>query len=160
MIAAPGSWAAVDPDDFGLTAEGFAQLFPDLEQEMIDQMVAGLAQGAILVAYDMVEGQSNVNIQRIPGKAPFSVLEVEVPRQLAALGAEGVESAVVDTAAGEALRIEYSLDVALPGQAEAITTYGVQFYVPIDGQTYVVTVSGDEDIRDVGDQMIDTLHTT
>ena len=58
------------------------------------------------------------------------------------------------------LRIEYSLEVALPGQAASITTYGVQYYVPIDGHTYVVTVSGDEDIGDVGDQMIDTLGTT
>ena len=117
-IAAPDSWAAVDPDDFGLTAEEFAQLFPDLEPEMIDQMVAGLAQGAILVAYDMVERPVERQHPAHPGGGTLEVLEVEVPRQLAALGAEGVESAVVDTAAGEALRIEYSLDVALPGQAD------------------------------------------
>ena len=41
---------------------------------------------------------------------------------------------------GEAVRVEYTLDVASP-TAAPIPAEGVQYYVAIDGRTYVITVS-------------------
>ena len=84
------------------------------------------------------------------------MVEGQAEQQLGTLGGEIVDSGVVDVALGEALRIEYTIAMAAPG-GSSVTAEGVQYYLPHDGSTYIITVSSGEGVAGLADQMIDTF---
>ena len=72
------------------------------------------------------------------------------------MGAEigSIEEAPIP--AGDALRAEYTVEVALP-DGGTIPTQGVQYYVVTDDRTYVITFSSANEIGDLATTMIDTF---
>ena len=155
-IAAPEDWEEVAPDDFAMSAEEFERAFPNAPAGMFEQGSRFLTDGSVLVAFDLTDGfASNVNVIRAPGEAPLSMVEDEVESQLQDLGARVSAIDRVGLPVGEALRVEYALDVASP-DGSAVAASGVLFYVPRDGRTYIVTVTTGGD-NDVADLMADTF---
>ncbi|MFL6204691.1 MAG: hypothetical protein ACJ739_05020 [Acidimicrobiales bacterium] len=159
-IAAPDDWKEVDPDDFGMTPEEFEAAFPDAPEGFVDQAMSAFQQGASLVAFD-VDDQlgANVNIASFPGEAPLSLVEQQAKSQLESLGGTVSRSERVNVPAGEAHRIDYTLDVSGPG-GSSVSVAGVQFYVVADGRTHVVTITTPENPGDLVDTMIDTFRVT
>ena len=157
-IAAPDGWEEIAPEDFAMTQEEFEAAFPDAPPELIEQASGAFDQGATLLAFDMEnpDFSSNVNIASFPGEAPLSLIETQAEKQLDALGGEVVSSDRVSLPAGDAVRVEYTLDVAAP-DGSAVTANGVQFYVPADGRTHVITISGLDDVVTISDTMVDTF---
>jgi hypothetical protein len=116
----------------------------------------------VLVAFDL-SGQdafaSNVNVVDVPGEAPLRAIEGQAASQLTSLGGEVLDSGIVELPVGEALRIEYTLEVALP-DGSTFPAEGVQFYVPVDGRTFIITVSAGEGAAALADEMIATFEAT
>ncbi len=157
-IAAPEGWELVDAEDMALGDEEFSNAFPDAPEGLVEQGLGLFENGAVLVAFDFggTAFADNVNVVEIPGEAPLDDIEEPAAQQLSSLGGEVLDSGVVDVAAGEALRIEYTLEVALP-DGSAVPAEGVQFYIPVDGSTFIVTVSSASGAADLGDVMIETF---
>lgn len=157
-IAAPEGWQVIGAEDFDMTSEELAQAFPDAPEGMIDQGLQLFQQGAVLVAFDLGGGDfsPNVNVIDIPGEAPLDVIESQAVGQLDQVGGDIKDSGTVNVPLGEALRILYTLDVALP-DGSSLPAQGVQYYLPVDGHTYIVTVSTGGDADELGSQMIDTF---
>jgi hypothetical protein len=102
---------------------------------------------------------SNVNILDIPGEAPLGLVESQAKSQIESLDGELVDSGRVDLPVGEALRMEYGLGVALP-DGSTLPSKGVQYYIPLDGRTYIVTISSARDVADLADAMAETFRVT
>lgn len=157
-IGAPEGWELVGSEDLALGGEDFSSAFPDAPEGLVEQGLSLFENGAVLVAFDF-RGQQfadNVNVVEIPGEAPLDEIEGPASEQLAALGGEVLDSAVVEVAAGEALRIEYTLAVGLR-DGSSVPAEGVQYYIPIEGSTYIVTVSTGSGAADLADKMIETF---
>jgi len=124
----------------------------------VEQGLGLFENGAVLVAFDFSGEQfaDNVNVVEIPGEAPLEEIEGPATQQLSSLGGEVLDSGIVDVGPGEALRIEYTLAVALP-DGSSVPAEGVQYYIPIDGSTYIVTVSTGSAVADLADVMIETF---
>jgi hypothetical protein len=86
----------------------------------------------------------------------LGLVEDQAATELGSLGAEVDANERVDLPLGEALRIEYSLDVTVP-DGGTIPAHGVQFYLPLDGRTYIITVSTSADVATLADTMVDTF---
>jgi hypothetical protein len=157
-IAALDGWEEIAPDDFSMTPEEFEAAFPDAPPELLEQATTAFAQGAKLIAFDVEDPEfsSNVNIASFPGEAPLSLLESQATNQLETLGGTVISSEQVTVPAGDAVRVEYTLDVAGPAGG-AVTANGVQYYVHAGGSTYVVTVTTLDDAGELADSMIETL---
>jgi hypothetical protein len=156
-IATPDGWREVDPEDFDMTSEEFKEAFPDAPPGFVEQASAAFEQGATLVAFDRdLDSGANVNIASFPGEVPLSTLEDQAIAQLEALDGTVISSEPVTLPAGDAHRIEYSLDVAAP-DGSSVGATGVQFYVVADGHTHVVTITTSDDVGPLADTMIDTF---
>jgi hypothetical protein len=57
----------------------------------------------------------------------------------------------VDLPAGDGIRVDYTVSAA------STELHGMQLYVPVDGRTYVLTLSSREPIGELGDIVGDTL---
>ena len=158
VMATPVGWELIDAADVAMGRDEFVEAFPNAPPEMVEQGMNVFEQGAVLVAFDFSGGDfaSNVNVIEIPGEAPLGAIEDQAVQQLGTLGGEVVESGLVDVAIGEALRIEYTLAVAAP-DGSSVPARGVQFYLPVDGSTYIITVSTGADEAGLADQMIETF---
>jgi hypothetical protein len=159
-IGVPEGWEGISPEDAALSEEEFAQAFPDLSDEMLERGAAAVNQGSVLVAFDVESGSlDNVNIIEIPTRIELSSMEQQAETELAALGAEvdSIEEAPVP--AGDALRAEYTVDVALP-DGGSVATHGVQYYVVTEDRTYVVTFSSATDVGDVATTMMETFRVS
>ena len=156
-IGTPEEWQEIAPEDFDLSPEEVDELFPDMPEGIADQFGTLFQQGAVLVAFEpSPTGGSNVNIIEAPGEVPLDDLEGEVEAQLGTFGAELVEAGRVTLPAGEAYRVEYTFDVNDPS-GEAVAGTGVQYYLPADGHTYIITVSGPSGAAEVADLMAETF---
>ncbi len=157
-IAAPGDWTVLDAGDVDMTSDEFTEAFPDAPPEMVEQGADMFAQGAVLVAFDFTDAAfaSNVNIIDVPGEAPLGLVSDQAQQQIQALGGEVLDHGTVDVAVGEVARVEYTLAVTLP-DGSTTPTGGVQFYVPLDGRTYIITVSSVGEVAELADRMIDTF---
>jgi hypothetical protein len=160
-IGAPDDWQPIAADDFAMDADDFAAAFPDAPEGMLDQGAQFFEQGAVLVAFEVagVGYPSNLNILDVPGEAPLGLVETQAEAQIESLNGALVSSDRVDLPVGEALRIEYTLDVALP-DGSTLPSQGVQYFIPIDGRSYVITVSADDAVADLADAMVDTFRVT
>ena len=56
---------------------------------------------------------------------------------------------------GEAARVEYEAEVTRPDGGQR--PRGVQFYVPVDGGTYVITVTAATNVEALADTMAETF---
>jgi hypothetical protein len=158
-IAAPEGWEHLDAEDLAMDSEEFAAAYPDAPEGMVEQGINVFEQGAVLVAFDLSGREafaSNVTIIDVPGEAPLGAIEGQASSELGTLGGEVLDSGLVDLPAGEALRIDYTLEVALP-DGSAFPAEGVQLYVPLAGRTYIITVSAGEGAAALADEMIATF---
>jgi hypothetical protein len=157
-IAAPDTWTRLDASDVDMSPEDFAAAFPDAPPEMAEQGDNMFAQGAVLVGFDFTNAAfaSNVSVIDIPGEAPLDVAEDQARQQIELLGGEVLESGTVELPPGEAARLEYTLDVALPDGSSA-PAGGVQLYLPFDGRTYIVTITSDTNVAELADEMLETF---
>ena len=128
-----------------MSAEDYADAFPDVPPEMVEQGLDMFAEGAVLVVFDFTDPDfaSNLSVISIPGEAPLGLVEEQARTQIESLGGEVVDSGPVDIPTGKATRVEYTLDVAVPGGSSTPTS-GVQYYGPFDGRTYLVTITAAE----------------
>jgi hypothetical protein len=157
-IAVPSDWTLLDAEDMSLTSDDMAMAFPAAPPAMLQQGLDMFAKGAVLVAFDFSSDSfaSNVNVIALPGEAPLSMLESQAEQQFEALGVDVVDSSSVPMTIGEVLRIEYTFDLTLP-DGSSHPGGGVQYYVPVGGHTYIVTVSSGASVGSLADAMIDTL---
>ena len=156
-IAAPDDWQELAPDDFEMTPDELEEAFPGAPPAFLDQATAAFEQGATLVAFDVDRDfSSNVNVASFPGEAPLSLLEEQATAQLEALGGTVVSTEPLRVPAGDALRIEYHLDVAAP-DGSSVPADGVQYYVVADGRTHVVTVTTADEVGPLAATMINTF---
>ena len=156
-IGTPEGWDGIAPEDAAMSPEEFEQAFPDVSDEMLEQGAAAVSQGSVLVAFDVEIGSlDNLNVIEIPARIELELMERQAETELSAMGAEieSIEEAPIP--AGDALRADYTVDVALP-DGDTIATQGVQYYVVTDDRTYVVTFSSANDISDLATTMIDTF---
>jgi hypothetical protein len=158
VMAAPAGWQVIDAADAAMGSEEFAELFPDAPPGMVEQGLNMFEQGAVLVAFDLGadEFASNVNVLKLDGEAPLGAIEGQAEQQLGTLGGEVLDTDVVEVALGEALRIVYTIAVAAP-DGSSVNAAGVQYYLPHDGSTYIITVSTGDDAARVADVMIETF---
>ncbi|MEO6317338.1 MAG: hypothetical protein ABIP36_01005 [Acidimicrobiales bacterium] len=157
-IGAPEGWELVAAEDLARGGEDFSSAFPDAPEGLLEQGLGLFENGAVLVAFDFSDEQfaDNVNVVEIPGEAPLEEIEGPATQQLSSLGGEVLDSGIVDAGPGEALRIEYTIAVALP-DGSSVPAEGVQYYIPINGSTYIVTVSTGSAAADLADVMIETF---
>jgi hypothetical protein len=141
-IAGPDSWVEIDAEDAAMTPEDFRAAFPDAPESLLEQGAAAVDQGSVLVAYDVASGvdADNLNIIEMPVRLTLDVIESQARVELSGVGADVSSMEEVDLPAGDALRAEYTLEVALP--EGSTTVVGVQYYVVTDEHAYVVTFTG------------------
>jgi hypothetical protein len=158
-IAAPSSWDEVDPDsiDTGVLADAF----PDASDELVEAGADAARQGLVLVATDSDPSgfAGNANIVRMPFQATLAELNGYAEAQLEPLGAELVSIDRAHLPVGDAVRVSYTLPVALP-DGTSVPVHGVQHYVPQDGRTYIITVSTTDDTSDLADQVAATFRVS
>jgi hypothetical protein len=150
-LAAPEDWQDLDTDVLGLTPDRLAEMFPDLDPALAQGASAILEQGALVFAVDM-SGDTrgyNVSVLTTPQTSPADVIAEVLPDALESTGIVVRESGVVDLPAGEAVRLVLS-------SVGGTELDAVQYYVPGDDVTYVVTVTGDAGL---GDGMMQTFRT-
>jgi hypothetical protein len=88
-VGLPEGWTHLSADELDLPLDEMAEIFPDLEPEVIDSFSTMLEQGAVLIA---VDGRSptgfgaNINVLEIPGESDLDEIQSAAPGQLESLG--------------------------------------------------------------------------
>jgi hypothetical protein len=152
-MAVPADWRSLDGDDLQQVLDGgVRELYPDLDPSLRDAMQDMASRGALFMAVDTSgpDAGRSINAIRVLGEAPLDDVYDQVVQQYRSMGAgiavEGSERR--DTPLGEALRITAHQTIA----GREITL--VQYYVPFDGHSYIVTGTGTDGIVD---QAVQTL---
>ena len=150
-IAAPESWMEVSAEDFTLSPEEMREAFPDAPDAYIEQASSFFEQGAVLVAFERdAAAPDNISIGEFPGTASFSTYQQSVKAEAEALGGRILDTSTVELPAGEASRVEYEAKV-VGFDGEPVVFSGVQFHVPVEDRTYLITITmgqGDPDLAD------------
>jgi hypothetical protein len=153
-LAVPADWQSLDAGDLQsiLDGEALDQAVPDLDPSVRDAMQGAIDHGALFMAIDTSgpDGGRNINALRVLGEAPLDDLfdEVKAEYEQAGFPVQVLGSERRDTALGDSLRI--SIRGTIGGRDVEV----IQYYVPFDGHTYIVTGTGTDDIVD---QAIQTL---
>jgi hypothetical protein len=153
-LAVPADWTSLDRDDIRriTTGENVERAFPDLDPSMIDAVTSAVDGGAIFMAIDTSgpDAGRNINMIRVSGEAPLGILDATIEEQYADMGfpAEVLDTERHDTPLGTALRVRVRETVG--GEDLEI----VQYYVPFDGSTYIITGTAADDVVD---QAVGTL---
>jgi hypothetical protein len=157
-IAVPGAWTVLDAEDVSMSPDELEQAFPDAPSEVVEQEAAMFEKGAVLVAIDLTDESfaSNVNILRFPGEEDLDVLADQAEQEISSLGGKVVSSTVVQLRLGTAARVQYQAAVTRP-DGTTLPVRGVQHYVPVDGYTYVVTITSDVDLDALSERMMATF---
>lgn len=152
-IGAPDEWTGVPLAEFIMGGDDLEQLLPDVDPAMLNQASQIIEQGGVLLAFGPTvdDFTDNVNILAMPIPATMDDLEREADLGMAQLGADVDSIEPVDLPVGEALRVRYSL--TFQGPEGPVTIQGVQFFIPQDRTTYVMTVSASADPGEVADGM-------
>ena len=155
-LTLPDGWQSLPLDPAAL--QSVVQSWPegsDMRTVMEGQMGSAALQAMALWAFDFspeatADGVAdNLNIMAQPAiKMDLSLVDSMVKAQLGAIeGIGNIESKVVTLPAGDALRLDYTLDV--PDATGATTTVAAtQFYLPLASTTLIITFtagSGDVD---------------
>lgn len=159
-IAVPEEWIDVPLEDFAMGREDFEELMPEADEAMLNQAAAVVQQGGVLLAFGPPEDgfTDNLNILRLPVSAELDQLEREAELGIQALGAEMHSLDRVTLPMGEAIRVRYTAEFQSPDGPFSVE--GVQLYVPVDGDTFVLTVSAVADPGSLADQMAETFDAT
>ncbi len=147
--AAPEGWEDVDlsEEDFEQVFEDAAEANPQLAEALEGQAAQLAAEGAVLFAIDPSQESfaDNVNVVEVPGAVPsVSELEGQAETIVDSFGGELVGTETVQLPAGEALRVEYTLDLNA-ADGTRTTAQGFQYYVLGEENAYVLTVTLAED---------------
>lgn len=156
-IAVPDEWVDVPLEDFEMGSEDFQELMPEADEAMLNQAAAVVQQGGVLLAFGPPEDgfTDNLNILRLPVEAELDQLEREAELGMQALGAEMHSLDRVELPMGEAIRVSYTAEFQSPEGPFSVE--GVQLYVPVEGATFVLTISAVEDPGDLADEMAQTF---
>jgi hypothetical protein len=152
-MAVPVDWRSLDGDDLQQILDGGVdELYPDLDPSIRDAMQSMVGRGALFMAVDTTgpDAGRSINAIRVLGEAPLDDIEDQIKAQYRSMGVgiEVVGSERRDTPLGEALRIEAHQEIA----GHDVTM--VQYYVPFDGHSYIVTGTETDGIVD---QAVQTL---
>lgn len=156
-VAVPEEWIDVPLEDFEMGSEDFQELMPEADEAMLNQAAAVVQQGGVLLAFGPPEDgfTDNLNILRLPVEAELDQLEREAELGMQALGAEMHSLDRVDLPVGEAIRVSYTAEFQSPEGPFSVE--GVQLYVPVEGATFVLTISAVEDPSELADEMAQTF---
>lgn len=156
-IAVPGGWMGVPLEDFDLGGEDLQEVLPNADEALLNQAAQVVRQGGVLLAFGPLDEMftDNINILAMPIPATMSQLEQEARLGMDQLGADVISIDQVELPVGPAVRVEYTLD--LQGPDGPATVEGIQFFVPQDRMTYVITVSTQADPGAVADDMAETF---
>jgi hypothetical protein len=157
-MAVPEAWVQIDAADASLTPEELAELYPGASPELLEQGLAAFEQGAVLVATQVTSDgfADNVNVLEAPTEVPLDVLEQQGEQEITSLGGQVESVDRVELPAGDAIRLAYSIEGVGP-DGSAFTVRGVQHYLPVDGRTYIITVSSGSDPSSLSDSMAETF---
>jgi hypothetical protein len=153
-LAVPSEWRSLDKESIGRLVDGdrLADVFPDLDESMAAAVARAVDGGVVFMAIDAsgADAGRNINVLRVSGAAPLGMVEASLEQQLAQAGipAEVLGTERRDTPLGRALRVHF---VETVGEDDVQV---VQYYVPFDGETYIVTGTATDDVVD---QAIQTL---
>jgi hypothetical protein len=155
-MAVPAGWRQIDPDE--LDTDVLDDAFPDASTELDEPGATPSEQGVVLVAMDGDDPPytANVNIVSVPMQVSLAELTGVAEAQLRPLGAQinAIERAHLPV--GDAVRVAYTVPVALPDGTSA-TAAGVQHHIPLDGRTYTITTSSMGDPGELADEMAATF---
>lgn len=156
-IAAPADWRGLPLDVVAVSGEDLQEVLPDADEALLGQVEQVVRQGGVLLAFGpTVDGfTDNVNVLAMPVAATLEQLEREAELGMGQLGAEVGSIELVELPIGEAVRVRYTL--VGQGSDGPVTIEGVQFYVPQEDTTYVMTVSTRTDPAAVADGMAASL---
>jgi hypothetical protein len=157
-IAVPATWTVLEPEDVAMSEDELAAAFPDADPEVIQQESAMFVNGAVLVAFDLADADfaSNINILRFPTDQGLDELGEQAAHEIESFGGEVRSNGVVQLRVGPAVRVAYDADVTQPDGSTQVAR-GVQHYVPIGGQTYVITFTGKADVDALADEAMATF---
>jgi hypothetical protein len=149
-LVVPEDWTTMDPAELHMSKAQLRSLYPDLDPDLLEAATAAAQKGAIFMAVDTAgEGRGrSVNVLTIPGELPLDQMD-DVIAGVESSGIEVKETAPIDHPLGPAFRISYGLKVA------GLALEGVQVWVPVDGVTYVVTVTAST--PQVADQILQSF---
>ncbi len=152
-IAVPGDWIDVPLEELEMGSEDFRELMPDADEALINQAAQVVQQGGVLLSFGppVDDFTDNLNILELPVSAELDELEREAELGMQAMNADLLSLDRVELPVGEAVRVRYSAEFQSPDGP--FTVEGVQFYVPLEGVTYVLTVSTSTDPDAIADDM-------
>jgi hypothetical protein len=161
-LAVPEDWEGVDlsEEDFEEVFEEAAEANPEMADALEGQAAQLAAEGAVLFAInpEVDSFADNVNVVEAPGSVPsVSALEAQAQDIVDSFGGELVGTEEVELPAGEALRVEYTLDLNA-SDGTPLTAQGVQHYVLGEDGAYVMTVTlSEEGDPTVADDIAETF---
>jgi hypothetical protein len=157
-LGVPEDWTAVPLDQVELGSEDLKDVLPDADEAMLDQAASIVQQGGVLLVFGP-EGDAqftdNINVLELPVAAKPEQMEDEASAGLEQVGATLHSMDRVEVPNGTAVRVAYAIE--FQGPDGPVSIEGVQFYVPGDGKTYVITLSALADPGDLADQMLPTF---
>src|SRR5690606_11268266 len=132
-------------------------LIPDAPEGLISQVETIFQQGGVFMAFAPPEGEfsDNVNILELPASPSLDQIESQAAMGLEQVGGEPDEPERIELDSGEAVRLSYVLSMDAP--QGKVTVQGVQYYIPVDGSTYVLTISALDPPGDIGDEMANSF---
>jgi hypothetical protein len=135
-LAVPDGWTTVNPADLHLSAARLRSIYPDMDPDLLQAASAAAEKGAIFVAVDMAgEGRgSSVNVLSVPAELPLDQMD-DVVAGLRSSGLDVRNTTTFDHPLGRAVRISFAITVA------GRTMEGLQFWLPVNGATYVITAT-------------------
>jgi len=155
-MAVPDDWEVIDPADLGLDADDMAEFDPGADPAVLRMAERMIDQGAIFMAIDLTgpytDVGNNVGVLSMPMVAPLESMLDELAAELDANGMRVNETSVVDHPLGRAVMASYRMDI------DGMDVDGWQYYLPVDGDTYIITVTGPSGA--VADQIFQSFRTT
>jgi hypothetical protein len=152
-IAVPADWQSLDRSDLEqILTGGVEQLYPDLDRGTRSAMESMAERGALFMAMDTTgpDAGRSINALRVLGEAPLDEIYDAVKAEYAGAGfhAEVLGGERRDTPLGEAMRISVRQTV------DGRTLDMVQYCVPFDGHTFIVTGTSTGGIIDTAIQTL------
>ena len=143
-LAVPEDWVGVPIEDFAMSEDDLREAMPEADDAMLQQAASVVEQGGVLLAFGPPEDgfTDNVNILALPVPATIDQLEAEAELGMRQVGADVRSMERVELPAGDAVRVRYSAEFQSPDGPYVVE--GVQLYVPVGDETYVLTVERDE----------------
>ncbi len=150
-LAVPEGWTAMDLADLGLSMDEMEELYPETDPGFLRMSISAAEEGAVFMAIELAgaDAGDNVNVIGIPMELPLDELDDTFFAMLEEEGMDVLDRTRIDHPLGPAMRITMAMRV---GDLEF---EAVQLYLPVDGDTYVITVTAADPA--VADQIVDSF---